>query len=126
MAAPAPDTQELPPSALRSTASAVKHSTKPASESRPKVEPVVAEKAAPEIKPDVKIAESPKEPSVSSPVSSSAVNSNKAAQSTTAHGAGKSLTTGVQIGYVVAATVISVLVGFLWYKFFSSLARIKD
>jgi len=122
----APDSQELPPSALRNTASAVKHSSRPVSESRPKVEPVVPEKAVPEIKPDVKIAEPPKAPSVSSPSSSAAVGSNKTTQNATAQVAGKSLAAGVQIGYVVAATVISVLVGFLWYKFFSSLARIKD
>ncbi|KAF1082088.1 MAG: hypothetical protein GQF41_1728 [Candidatus Rifleibacterium amylolyticum] len=117
VSSPTPDTQELPSSALRSAASAVKYSTKPVSESRPKVEPVAAKKAAPEIKPDVKIAESPKEAPASSPDSSSAVSIDKVVQNTTAQGA---------IGYVVAATVISVLVGFLWYKFFSSLARIKD
>ena len=96
----APEPEVTPPSALRSAASSVKHSAKPVAESRPKVEPVSSGSASPELKPDVKIA-------TPSTVASTAAS-------------------GVRFGYIVAATVISVLVGFLWYKFFSSLARIKD
>lgn len=119
----APETEAPPPSALRSAASSVKHSARPASESQPKVEPVVQENARPEIKADVKITGTPKTLPAEAKKLEPAV---KEAMAAGDKKGGEKFTNGIRIGYVVAATVISVLVGFLWYKFFSSLARIRD
>jgi hypothetical protein len=49
-----------------------------------------------------------------------------ALQATAGKTAGEKLVAGVSFGYVVAATVISVLVGYLWYKFFSLLSGGKN
>jgi len=118
----APEAEALPPSALRSAASSVKHSDRPAAESQPKVEPVVPAGAKPEIKTDVKIAGIPKTVSSADKKPEPAAKELPAADKK----GGEKLADGIMIGYVVAATVISVLVGYLWYKFFSSLARIRN
>ncbi|PKL46886.1 MAG: hypothetical protein CVV42_15005 [Candidatus Riflebacteria bacterium HGW-Riflebacteria-2] len=129
---------EAPPSSLRNAASAVKHSAKSVTESRPKVEPVAPTTASSELKPDVKIAKTPEIVAVSEdrPVSTVSATTRPAKEPVAkepvaagVHLASSALSgsaAGIRISYVIAATVISVLVGFLWYKFFSSLARIKD
>lgn len=116
---------------LRSAASSVKHSAMPVAENRPKVAPVTPVAEPARVKPEVKIVRSspaaepvfprtpPKaEESVSAPVSAPAVNAGD--KSAARSGA------GMPVSYIITATFISVLVGFLWYKFFSSLATMKS
>ncbi len=114
MPGPAREAVAMPASALRSTASATKHSPLPPAAGRAKVEPVAPLAAKAEAKPEVKI--------VKAPVSSL---SEKPVERSAASVSGK-VSAEVRVGYVLAATVISVLVGFLWYKFFSSLASINS
>lgn len=131
MPRPATEGAEAPPSALRSAASAVKYSAMPAAENRPKVAPVTPVADPVRVKPEVKIVRSapaaepvfprtpPKaEEAVSTPVSAPAVNAGD--KNAVRSGA------GVPVSYIITATFISVLVGFLWYKFFSSLATMKS
>lgn len=130
-----------PSPGLRSAASAVKHSERAMPENREKIEPVSP--AAPELKPDVKIVKTPvtssdaseklRQPSTPGKPGGEAVTAEVrvkpdvvAGVTTGTRSSGENMAAGVRFGYIVAATVISVLVGFLWYKFFSSLARIKE
>ncbi|MBU1107536.1 MAG: hypothetical protein KKB51_12775 [Candidatus Riflebacteria bacterium] len=125
MSRPTAEVIEPPPSALRSTASAMKHSPNPTAENRPKVEPVAPSPAETGVKPEVKIVKSaksieaqPKTVSLpSSPVEMpTLLNADKSSVR---------IVEGMQLSYIIAATFISVLVAFLWYKFFSALSRMK-
>lgn len=109
MPVPAKKAADTPASALRSTASAVKHSSLPPAETRAKIEPVAPLADKPEIKPEVKIVKTPVSAEPDKPVKRPAASG------------GEKVVAEIRVGYIVAATVISVLVGFLWYKFFSSL-----
>ncbi|EKD83332.1 MAG: hypothetical protein ACD_39C00745G0002 [uncultured bacterium] len=127
MPRPAAEAVEPPPSAMRSAASAVKHSARPEAENRSKVEPVTPV-AVPEVKPEVKIST----PSVTADVKGSELPSDKGSPAprplsyqVSEKGAAIS-GAGLRVSYIIAATFISVLVGFLWYKFFSALSGMNS
>ncbi|PKL45835.1 MAG: hypothetical protein CVV41_02190 [Candidatus Riflebacteria bacterium HGW-Riflebacteria-1] len=137
MPRPANGDGETPSSALRSTASAVKHFATPAAENKPKIAPVApaspASPAAEPVKaqPEVKIVRSsspepmfPKTPPkaeepIVSPVLPQVVKA-------VAKSGDKAADGGISVSYIITATLISVLVGFLWYKFFNALATMKS
>lgn len=126
MPRPTAEVTELPPSAMRSAVSSVKHSTKPATDSRPKVEPVVSAAVEAEVKPEVKIVkpvESVETQPQAAPLRQSPV---EAPITRPADKSSAKIVAGMQVGYIIAATFISVLVAFLWYKFFSSLSNVNS
>lgn len=157
MPRPITEVVEPPLSAMRNTASAVKHSGKPATEGKPKVEPVASVADGVRAQPEVKIVKSVSAAEVqpqpqsqaesqtqrqSQPQflssSSTPISSQSQPQPAvlhpvpvenqilrTADKTSTKIVAGMQVGYIIAATFISVLVAFLWYKFFSALSRMN-